>query len=46
MTFNWSTFATLAVLTSTLHWLVARASITKRFWNAIWLPEIIDDLLK
>jgi hypothetical protein len=45
MTFSWSTFATLAVLASALHWLVARAKITQWFWGAFWLPEFIDDLL-
>jgi hypothetical protein len=46
MMFSWSIFATLSVLAAALHWLVARASITKRFWDAIWLPERIDALLK
>jgi hypothetical protein len=46
MTFAWSTFAALAILAAALHWLVARASITKPVWDAIWLPERIDSLLK
>lgn len=47
MTFTWSTFATLSILAGTLHWLVARAKITKRFfWDAIWLPERLDSLLR
>jgi hypothetical protein len=46
MTFAWSTFATLAILASALHWLVARAEITKPVWDAIWLPERLDALLK
>jgi hypothetical protein len=43
--FNWSTLTTLAILAAATHWLVARAQITKRFWDAIWLPEFIYDLL-
>jgi hypothetical protein len=45
MTFSWSTFAALAVFASALHWLIARAQITKPVWDAIWLPEFIYDLL-
>jgi hypothetical protein len=46
MTFAWSTFATLAILASALHWLFARATITRGFWGAIWLPAQLDSLLK
>jgi hypothetical protein len=46
MTFSWSTFATLAVLAAALHWLIARAQITKRFWDARWLPGMLSDLLE
>lgn len=46
MTFSWSTFATLAVLAAAIHWIAARAEITKPIWNAIWLPETLDRLLK
>jgi len=46
MSFNWSTLATLGVLTATLHWLAARAKITKRFWDAAWLPASVDGLLR
>lgn len=46
MTFNWSTLATLAILTATIHWIVARATITKRFWGAVWLPSWLDELLR
>lgn len=46
MTFNWSTLAILGILTATIHWLIARAEISKAFWSAIWLPERIDQLLR
>lgn len=46
MTFNWSTFATLAILAATIHWLIARAEISKPIWDAIWLPERINQLLR
>jgi hypothetical protein len=46
LTFAWSTFATLAILASALHWLAARATITKHFWGALWLPGWLDSLLK
>jgi hypothetical protein len=45
MSFNWSTLATLGVLTATVHWIVARAKITKPFWDAAWLPKFVDDAL-
>jgi hypothetical protein len=45
MTFNWSTFATLAILAATLHWLVARAAITHWFWSWSRLPAFVNELL-
>lgn len=46
MSFDWSTLATLAILTGTLHWVIARAKITQWFWNANWLPGIMHELLE
>jgi hypothetical protein len=46
MAFSWSILATLGILTATIHWIIARAEITKRFWNAIWLPEFLNGLLR
>jgi hypothetical protein len=46
MTFNWSTFATLGILAGTLHWLIARATVTRSFWGALWLPGWLDSLLR
>jgi hypothetical protein len=46
MTFAWSTFATLAVLAAALHWLAARAEVTKWFWDAAWLPARVRHLLE
>jgi len=46
VTFSWSTFATLAVLAAAVHWLVARAQITKWFWNAKQLPTFARELLE
>lgn len=43
--FNWSAFATLAALAGTLHWIIARAKITKWFWGAAWLPSFFHELL-
>ena len=36
---NWSTFATLGLLTATLHWVFARSKIAEPFWKLGWLPE-------
>lgn len=42
---NWSTFLTLGVLAASIHWTVARATITKWFWGASWLPRFLAELL-
>lgn len=42
---NWSTFATLSVLSAAIHWIVARSKIMKWFWGARWLPHFFRDLL-
>lgn len=46
MTFNWSTLLTLGIITATIHWIVARSKIMKWFWNAIWLPKRVNQLLE
>jgi hypothetical protein len=44
--FNWSAFLTLGILSATIHWSIARAKLTEWIWNAIWLPEALDELLR
>jgi len=46
MTFNWSILTTLGILAASIHWLAARAHITRSFWGAIWLPSFLDSLLR
>ena len=46
MTFSWSVLTTLTILTGTLHWLMARAEITKWFWGSILMPKFLDSLLR
>ena len=45
MSFAWSTLATLAILSATIHWIAARATIMRWFWGATWLPAWLDALL-
>lgn len=47
---NWNQLATLGILAATIHWLIARAKITERFWRFNWVPhpgigEFFHDLL-
>ena len=46
MSFNWSTLATLGILAAVLHWVIARAGITRWFWDAAWLPRGFKSLLE
>jgi hypothetical protein len=46
MMFSWSTFATLGVLTATVHWIIARSKIMQWLWGAQWLPNFLDQLLR
>jgi len=36
---NWSAFLTLGILTSSIHWIVARSEIMRPFWGLNWLPD-------
>ena len=36
---------TLGLLSAAIHWIVARAKVTRSFWSALWLPGFISDLL-
>jgi hypothetical protein len=45
MPLNLNALATLGLLSAVIHWLVARARITRGFWGAIWLPSWIGGLL-
>jgi hypothetical protein len=38
MQFNTDQLVLLGILTASLHWLIARASITKPFWDFRWWP--------
>jgi hypothetical protein len=45
---NWNQLATLGIFSAVIHWVVARAKITKPFWELSWLPigrEFVDGLL-
>lgn len=35
---NWTDFFTLGVFCATFHWILARAQITRFFWELAWLP--------
>jgi hypothetical protein len=47
---NFQQLFILGMLSATIHWVVARASITARFWRLLWLPhgalrEFLNELL-
>jgi hypothetical protein len=42
---NWSLFAVLALSTAAIHWIIARSTIMRWFWDAVWLPTFLDELL-
>lgn len=37
--------ATLGLLAASIHWIIARAKITRGFWGASWLPTWLRNLL-
>lgn len=43
---NWSTFATLSVLSAAIHWIFARSKIMKWYWGASWLSQPVRALLE
>lgn len=47
---NFQQLFILGLLSATIHWIIARASITARFWRLLWLPhgmlrEFLNELL-
>jgi hypothetical protein len=42
---NWNAFAMLGLLAASIHWIVARARVTRGFWGALWLPGFLSELL-
>jgi hypothetical protein len=45
MRLDLNTLATLGLFSAVIHWLVARARITRGFWGATWLPGWLSELL-
>lgn len=39
MRFDVNQLVLLGILSASIHWIVARASITERFWSLRWWPE-------
>lgn len=45
MILDLNALATLGLFSAVIHWLVARARITRGFWGALWLPSRLSELL-